>query len=486
MTNRNNASQTTANKLFLKLAPRRHSAQFYADDRYMLEAAARFVGAALERGEAGVVIATLDHRAGIAERLERRGLSVIRTREEGRYVEVDADQMLAAIMPAGRLDPIRFAEMLGDTTRRASAAARDEHHRLAVFGEAVSLLCSRGEHEAALQLEQLWNDLSQTNSCALFCGYAAGSFDRATHAEVFAKICAEHSDVLPEESYLDLKSGVDRLRYVAQLQQKAHALESEIAARKLSEQALARSEKLAEVGRLTASIAHEINNPLTSLTNLFYLINTDASLDPAARHYAALADEELRRTARITRQMLAFYRDSSSPVPCKLALVVDEVLELYEPRLRKNSITVEKQYMVEGSVEGFPAEMRQLFANLIGNAIEAIGSTGKILVRVGSAREGIDPRKQGVRVSIADTGPGISAEDQKRIFEPFFTTKGVSGTGLGLWVSRGIVEKHEGRIRFRSRPRQDGRGGTVFSIFLPVSSEHPAGNQGLDALAATG
>jgi signal transduction histidine kinase len=165
---------------------------------------------------------------------------------------------------------------------------------------------------------------------------------------------------------------------------------------------------------------------------------------------------------------------------------VDEVLELYEPRLRKNNITVEKQYMVEGSVEGFPAEMRQLFANLIGNAIEAIGSTGKILVRVGSAREGIDPRKQGVRVSVADTGPGISAEDQKRIFEPFFTTKGVSGTGLGLWVSRGIVEKHEGRIRFRSRPRQDGRGGTVFSIFLPVSSEHPAGNQGLDALAATG
>src|SRR5215472_14481789 len=162
MTNRNNASHTTANKLFLKLAPRRHSAQFYADDRYMLEAAARFVGAALERGEAGVVIATLDHRAGIAERLERRGLSVIRTREEGRYVEVDADQMLAAVMPAGRLDPIRFAEMLGDTTRRASAAARDEHHRLAVFGEAVSLLCSRGEHEAALQLEQLWNDLSQT------------------------------------------------------------------------------------------------------------------------------------------------------------------------------------------------------------------------------------------------------------------------------------------------------------------------------------
>ncbi len=466
--------------------PAAHLVQFYADDRFLVTAAARFVGDALDRGEAGVVIATRAHRDGIAECLRVRGINVASARATGRYVEVDPEEMLSAIMPEGRLDAARFAAMLGDLVRRARAAAGGEHGRAAVFGEGVSVLCSKGQREAALQLEQLWNDLAHGLPLTLFCGYDANKFAHAAHAEVFAKICAEHSDVIPEESYLDLAACGDRLRYIAQLQQKARALETELAARKLSEEALARTEKLAEAGRLTASIAHEINNPLTSLTNLFYLINQDASLDPASRHYAALADEELRRTARITRQMLAFYRESSSPVPCKLSQILDEVLELYESRLRKNDITVEKRYRVEGSVEGFPAEMRQVFANLIGNAIEAIGQTGTIRLRISCVRDWSDPERRGVRVSIADTGPGISADEQKRVFEPFFTTKGQSGTGLGLWVSRGIVQKHKGRIRFRSQTRQQHRGGTVFSIFLPPAKDHalaPAVSPHLDALA---
>jgi signal transduction histidine kinase len=217
-------------------------------------------------------------------------------------------------------------------------------------------------------------------------------------------------------------------------------------------------------------------------------MNTDASLDPAARHYAALADQELRRTARITKQILAFHRESASPVPCKLSPIVEGVLELYEPRLRKGNITIEKQYEVEGIVEGFAAEMRQVFANLIGNAIEAVGGRGRIRLRVSSARDWTDPARCGVRVSIGDTGPGISTEDQKQIFEPFFTTKGESGTGLGLWVCHGIVQKHGGRIRFRSRPHLDGRaGGTVFSIFLPASANGACGlhaSAGADAQQA--
>ncbi len=476
----------------LPIDPAAHSVQFCADDRFLLEAAAHFLGDALCRGEAGIAIATRKHREGIAEGLRVRGVNVASARATGRYVEVDPEEMLSAIMPQGRLDAARFAAMLGDVVRRAQAAAGGEHGCVSVFGEAVSLLCSKGQHEAVLELEQLWNHLAHGLPVTLLCGYEANRFDRAAHAEIFEKICAEHSGVLPEESYLDLQSSGDRLRYVAQLQQKARALQTEMAARKLSEEALARSEKLAEVGRLTASIAHEINNPLTSLTNLFYLINTETSLDPAARHYAALADEELRRAARITRQMLAFYRESSSPVPCKLSLILDEILELYEPRLRRNNIAVEKQYRVEGSVQAFPAEMRQLFANLIGNAMEAMGDGGKIRVRVSSARDWNDPSRQGVCVFIGDTGSGILAANQGRLFEPFFTTKGQAGTGLGLWVSRGIVKKHGGHIRFRSRLRQGDRGGTVFSIFLPAVTEQPQtlqaapGTESLGAVGAAG
>jgi signal transduction histidine kinase len=450
-----------------------HIAQFYAEDRFVLEAAAQFLGAALAHGQGGVVVATAEHREGIAERLENLGIDLEKVSAAGRYIEIDAEEMLSRIMPQGHLDAALFSRYMGDVMVRTKAAVGGTHPNVTVFGEAVSVLCARGEHTTALQLERLWNELLRNHSFHILCGYAANTFDRARDTEVFNQICAEHTDVLPEEAFLELQDRAQRLRYIAELQQKARSLATETAARQHAEEALARSEKLATVGRLTASIAHEINNPLASLTNLFYLMNTDKSLDPAARHYAALADQELQRTARITKQMLAFHRESASPVPCALAPIADGVLELYGPRLRANNITLEKQYRAEGAIEGFAAEMRQLFANLISNAIEAMGGEGRIVLRVSSARDWTDPTSHGVRVSIADTGPGISRADQNRIFDPFFTTKGESGTGLGLWVCHGIVQKHRGRIRFRSRPHEHGQpGGTVFSVFLPATASH--------------
>jgi signal transduction histidine kinase len=372
-----------------------HSAQFYVQDRFLVDAVVRYVCAALGRREAVIVIATAEHRQSIADRLRARGNDVTRAHASGGYSELDAHELLATITAEGQLDTARLSAIVGDVITRARTANRDEKRPIALFGEMVSLLCARGEPQVALELEQYWNGLTQDIPMKLFCGYAAGSFDRAAHAEVFQKICAEHTHVLPEESYLELETDADRLRYVAEAQQKARALETELAARRQSEDALIRSEKLAVMGRLTASIAHEINNPLASLTNLFYLINTDTSLDPAARHYAELADQELRRTARITKQMLGFYRESTKPVPCLLAPIMDGVLELYEPRLRTCSIIVEKEYTTDGAVAGFPAEMRQLFANLIGNAIEAVGKAGKIRLRIASGRDWADPARLG-------------------------------------------------------------------------------------------
>ncbi len=236
-----------------------------------------------------------------------------------------------------------------------------------------------------------------------------------------------------------------------------------------TEEAMRASEKLAATGRLAASIAHEINNPLESVTNLLYLLEHDRELHQQARQYAALAQQELGRVAHIARQTLGFYRDTAMPVPLSLSELLENVLELYERRLRSKGIEVTRQYEATDEVQGFPGELRQVFSNLMINAIESVGPGGTIRLHIFTAPDWSHPSERGVHVVIADNGPGIATESRARIFEPFFTTKGERGTGLGLWVSRGIVQKHGGHIRFRSSTRPE-QGGTVFSVFLPIST----------------
>lgn len=233
-----------------------------------------------------------------------------------------------------------------------------------------------------------------------------------------------------------------------------------------AQEVLRESEKLAATGRLAATIAHEINNPLESLTNLLYLIESDQSLSETARRFASAAGQEVKRTAHITKQMLAFHRQSTKPVDIILSEVLDSVVELYAAKVEQSGITLQKQYDTAATIKGFPAELRQVFANLLGNAIEAIGQHGVIRLHTFASREWSNARRSGVRVVIADNGVGISPDNRRRLFEPFVTTKGERGTGLGLWVSSGIVKKHEGSIRLRSNTRT-GRSGTCFSVFLP-------------------
>ena len=233
-----------------------------------------------------------------------------------------------------------------------------------------------------------------------------------------------------------------------------------------AQEVLRESEKLAATGRLAATIAHEINNPLESLTNLLYLIESDKSLSDTGRRFACTAAQEVKRTAHITKQMLAFHRQSTTPVDISLSEVLDSVVELYAAKIEQSGITVQKQYDTPATIKGFPAELRQVFANLLGNAIEAIGQDGIIRLHTFASRESSNARRAGARVVLADNGVGISPENRRRLFEPFVTTKGERGTGLGLWVSNGIVKKHEGSIRFHSSTRT-GRSGTCFSVFLP-------------------
>ncbi len=238
---------------------------------------------------------------------------------------------------------------------------------------------------------------------------------------------------------------------------------------KRAERTLRMTEKLAATGRLAASIAHEINNPMASVTNLLYLLEHHTAIDDAAREYVRLAEEELGRVTHIVRQMLGFYRESDVPVMVSLKDVVGNVLRLYSRRIVGAHIEVRTRYDSEGTVRAFPGEMRQVFSNLITNAIEAMGEDGQLQIHVREGRDWSRPEVRGIRIIVSDSGPGIQPEARRRMFEPFFTTKGERGTGLGLWVTDGIVRKHNGTLRLRTTTGPH-RHGTCFSIFLPFET----------------
>jgi PAS domain S-box-containing protein len=241
----------------------------------------------------------------------------------------------------------------------------------------------------------------------------------------------------------------------------------DITSNKLAEDALRRSEKLAAAGRLAATIAHEINNPLEAVTNLLYILRMNDKWDDNARKYLAQAEHELARIAHVTRQTLGFYRETTSPHLMDLPKVVEEVLSLYLPRIQAKNLRLSREYDKTVQITGLPGEIRQVVSNLVANAIDALPVEGALRIRVHHAKELNNSHRPGGKIVIADTGSGISPAHRKKLFEPFYTTKQDVGTGLGLWVSREIVQKHGGSITLRSSVVPD-HSGTVFSIFLPA------------------
>lgn len=237
----------------------------------------------------------------------------------------------------------------------------------------------------------------------------------------------------------------------------------DITAQRRVEDALRQNEKLATAGRLAAAVAHEINNPLEAVNNLIYL----ARHNPASPdQYLDMAEKEVHRVAEIAQQMLGSVRESVSPTQLNVSAALDDVLQLCLRKLDDKHIRIEKDYDATVEIRGFAGELRQLFSNLIINAVDAMGEGGRLALHVAPGHEWANSRRPGVRVTIADNGNGISPGEMARIFEPFYTTKGDAGTGLGLWLSHGIVQKHGGSIRVRSRTAP-GSSGTVFSVFLP-------------------
>lgn len=235
--------------------------------------------------------------------------------------------------------------------------------------------------------------------------------------------------------------------------------------RKKIEAALIQAEKLAIASRLAATIAHEINNPLEAITNLLYLASTGEDV-AAAKAYAVQALEEVGRVSHITQQTLKFYRQSTAPSSVQVSEILDSLLVLYHGKLLANDITIRRQYRDSPSILCLAGDLRQIFANIISNAVDAMKS-GSITLRVRASYDWRNPKRRGIRTTIADTGTGMEAKTLHRIYEPFFTTKNETGTGLGMWVSAQLVERLQGDLRVSSTTRP-GRSGTAFSLFLPL------------------
>jgi signal transduction histidine kinase len=242
---------------------------------------------------------------------------------------------------------------------------------------------------------------------------------------------------------------------------------------KRAEAALRKSERFAAAGRMAATIAHEINNPLEAIVNLCYLLSQE-NLSPAARDLVRSLDTELDRVSHIAKQTLEFYRNGKSGGPIDLAQPINAAIGIFSRKANASGVKIETDYRTSSKVFGFAGELRQVFANLIDNALEA-GST-IIRIRVSPSHDQAREGRPGLRVVIADNGSGVPADSVTKIFQPFFTTKEEKGTGLGLWVSKGIVQKHEGWIRMHTST-QPGRRGTTFCMFLPTLHEGPLHEQ---------
>ncbi len=223
--------------------------------------------------------------------------------------------------------------------------------------------------------------------------------------------------------------------------------------------------RLAVRGQLVAATAHELKNSISAMFSLSYLLGQNPSLDNAAHERLDSLSAELERMRVIVNQTLEIYRESARPQEVHLSEILDRILEFYNPKIQYKNIAVQKRYACSGGIEAVPSDMQQVFANILVNALEALPSGGKLLIHLYVSPKWDDLSRKAVRVVVADAGPGIMPEQRRTIFEPLFTTKGDKGSGLGLWVARGIVNKYGGSIRVRSSV-QPGKSGTVFSVSL--------------------
>jgi len=395
-------------------------------------------------------------------------------------LNVEAQRLIALEEPAegeGTREPVSGLLILRSpmlSHREVCVAARD-----AGLTAAPQVASRRGEFMEALRGGGV--DLILASSEGLPDLDRREVLERARSAQPPVPVILVGESAREEESLRLLREGATEYVPLTELERLPSTLARALRARHFGEeQARTQSEleraggmlrdnqKLIGVGRLAATIAHEINNPLESVTNLLYLLGEEPNLSGAAREYLAMAQRELERVAQISRQTLKFTRETAGPQRARIDELLEEVLALYSRRIAEKNLRIERQYECREEALVFPGEMRQVLSNLVTNAIEASSMNGRLCLRVREARSWSDPGVRGIRIAVGDNGTGIPVDVQRRLGEPFFTTKGQRGTGLGLWVTRSIIERYGGEIQLRSSTAPH-RHGTVFSVLLPTN-----------------
>ncbi|HKY51363.1 MAG TPA: ATP-binding protein [Candidatus Limnocylindria bacterium] len=448
-----------------------HSVQFYERESFLLDSLTDYIGSALRAAAAGIVIATPPHRDGLAQRLSARGVDVVGAGAQGRYVALDARDTLTAIMVDGWPDPARFDDTIGALVSRT----RERAPNVYAFGEMVALLWAEGNSEAAIRLEELWNELATRQPFSLLCAYPIESFRDSTHAKPFSRMSATHSSVIPAESYMQLEED-EQLRVIAQLQQQAAALEAETIQRRHAEAELHRRvAQLADADRrkdeFLAMLGHELRNPLAPVTTALQLMRMHSdeplrvarareTIERQVEHMTRLIDD-LLDVSRITQGKIEL-RQEAVILSTLVARAVEAARPVIDERGHRLTLDLPDEPVV---VRGDPARLEQVLANLLNNAAKYTDVGGRI-----SVRAFVDGAQ--LAIAVRDNGAGLSPEMRDRVFDLFVQGPDMQayargGLGIGLTLARRLVEMHGGTIEVHS----EGSGrGSEFVVRLPIGA----------------
>src|SRR5215207_6592884 len=458
----------------------KHIVQFYETDPSLLDAVATYCADAILADGVALVVATAEHRAGIAERLRTRGLLDADGNPDS-YLSLDAAETLSQFMVDDDVDAARFTEVIGGIISRSAMNGG----QLRVFGEMVALLVADCQPAAAIRLEELWNDLlaDPRHDFTLFCAYAMDHFGGETQQAFFSDVCAAHSQVVPTESYTALATKNERLRAIAELQQKAGSLEAEIAERQRAEELLRSALAAEHQARLDSEAAlrardeflsiaaHELRNPLACLSlhaQVALRRLGHEHLDPArTEHSLQLITAQATRLSRLLDRLLDVSRLEADHLALQrrvtdLTVLVEQVVSSTRAGTDRHPIALEMPASLQAWID--PLRLEQVLANLLDNAIKHSPPGEPIVVTLSRPLPGT------LELAVSDRGIGIPIEARDRIFELFFQARpedATQGLGLGLYVSRQIVELHGGEIRV-DFPAE---GGTRFVVTLPAGIE---------------
>jgi signal transduction histidine kinase len=456
-----------------------HAVQFYERESYLLDSLSDYIGTALRAAGAGIVIATPAHRDGVAQRLGARGLDIVGAGAQGRYVALDARDTLSILMVNNWPDPARFDDTIGGLIAKTRERAATIH----AFGEMVALLWAEGNADAAIRLEELWDELGTRQTFSLLCAYPIDAFHDSSHAKPFDDMTALHSNVIPAESYVQLQ-GDAQLRLIAQLQRQAAALEAEAIQRRHAEAELRQKmEQLADADRrkdeFLAMLGHELRNPLAPVTTALQLMRLHSDEPLRVARARETVERQVEQMTRLIDDLLDVSRITRGKIELRqevvvLSALVARALEAARPVIDERGHRLTLDLPDEPvALSADPARLEQVLANLLNNAAKYTDVGGRIWLRA-SVDDG------NLVLSVKDDGAGLTPGMQSRVFDLFVQGPEVrsytrGGLGIGLTLVRRLVEMHGGTVEARS----DGLGkGSEFIVRLPIRAAAPIASSG--------